>query len=53
MIDIEVLKARIADAYDPEYVVDMLGITITELLDRFEDKLMEKIDEWPELGEAE
>lgn len=51
-VDIEVLKARIIDAYDPEYVVDILEISLQELLDRFEDKLLEKVNEWPELGEA-
>lgn len=32
-------KRRIIDAYDVEYIVDILGISAAELLDAFEEKL--------------
>lgn len=39
-VDVEVLKNRIADAYDVVDVVDILGITVLDILDAFEDKLI-------------
>lgn len=39
--NLEEFKRRIGDAYDVEYIVDVLGITTVELLNAFEDKLLE------------
>lgn len=41
-LSLELLKERIADRYDPEYLVDVLGITTEEILEAFEDKLIDK-----------
>lgn len=41
-LSLELLKERIADRYDPEYLVDVLGITTEEILDAFEEKLLAK-----------
>lgn len=38
-ITLEELKARIAQTYDPDLVVEQLEITTEELLDKFEEKL--------------
>lgn len=40
--NIEVFKERIADAYDPDVLIDMLGISSIEILDAFEDVLLER-----------
>lgn len=52
-LNLAVMKERIAAMYDPDYVVDILDISTEELLDRFEDKLLEKMDEWAELENPE
>lgn len=41
-----VLLERIANTYDPDYLVDVLGITSEELLERFQDKVMENREEF-------
>ncbi len=51
MTDLETLKERIVGRYDPDYLVDVLGITSQELLDAFEDKLSEKREEFSELDD--
>lgn len=51
--DLQIIKERIADRYDPDYVVDVLGVTTAELLDAFEDKLQEMIDEFSEVEDSE
>jgi hypothetical protein len=48
-ISIDVLKQRVAERYDPDYLVDVLGITSEELLEAFESKLIEKRDELSEV----
>lgn len=48
-IDVEVLKNRIADAYDALDVVDILDITVLDILDAFEDKLVAKRHEFSDL----
>lgn len=52
-INLEEMKARIADRCDPDEVVDVLGLTTLEILDKFEDRLQEKIDEWEGLDNPE
>ena len=48
-LSLELLKERVADRCDPDYVVDLLGITTEELLDAFEDKLLAKANEFWEV----
>lgn len=50
---LEVLKERIADAYDVEYVVDVLGITTEMILDAFEDLLMVRRHEFDVLEDPD
>lgn len=52
-LDMEEVKQRIADRCDPDYVVDVLGLTTKQILDRFEDVLAEKIHEWSEVEDPE
>lgn len=52
-IDIEVLKARIAERYDPDYIVDVLGITSEQILDAFEARLLEAADEFSEVEDGD
>lgn len=52
-LDLAVIKARIADRCDPDYVVDVLGLTTEQILDRFEDVLLEKIHEWSEVEDPD
>lgn len=39
-MDIVTLKERIAERYDPDYLVDVLGITSEELVEAFEEKVL-------------
>lgn len=48
-IDVEVLKNRVADAYDSVDLLDILDISVYELLDAFEDKLVAKRSEFSDL----
>jgi hypothetical protein len=52
-VNLAVLKERIAERYDPDYVVDILGVSTAELLDAFEEKLLEKQEEFDEVEDAE
>lgn len=49
MISLQQLKERVADRYDPDYIVDVLGITSWELVEAFEDKLLNRCDDFPEV----
>lgn len=51
--NVEVVKKRIADAFDPDELVDILGLTSLDILDAFEDVLLEKIDLFPEQHDVE
>lgn len=51
--NVEVVKNRIADAFDPDELVDILGLTSLDILDAFEDVLLEKIDLFPEQHDVE
>lgn len=46
MLNVEVLKARIADAYDIDTVVELLDLSVTDILNAFEDVLISKQDEF-------
>lgn len=43
-LPLEILKERIDFAYDADSIVDMLDISVAELLEAFEDKLRERRD---------
>lgn len=43
-LPLNVLKSRIVERYDPDELVDLLGIDSLDLLDAFEDKLLERMD---------
>lgn len=48
-LDLERLKERILERYDPDYLVDVLDITASELLEAFEERLIAKACEFTEL----
>ena len=52
-ITLDVLKQRVAERYDPDYLVDVLDISSEELLEAFELKLIEKQDEFSEVEDDE
>lgn len=52
-LTMEEIKERLLRDYDPEDFVEALEITSEELLDRFEDKLINKIEEFAEELENE
>jgi hypothetical protein len=53
MIDFEEFKERVAFRFDPDYLVDLLEITSGELLDVFENRLLEKRGEFPEVEDLD
>lgn len=52
-VNLDTLKERISERYDPDYLVDVLGITAEELLDAFEEKLLAKVEEFSEVEDAD
>lgn len=52
-IDIETLKERIADKYDPDVLVDLLQVSVHDLLEAFEDRLADNLDLFSELTDYE
>ena len=42
------IKERILRAYDPDDLVEALEISADELMDRFEDKLINRLDRFEE-----
>lgn len=52
-LNLEVLKERIADRYDPDYVVDLLGLDTIDILNAFEDVLLRKVAEFSEVEDAD
>lgn len=50
---LELLKERIAERYDPDYIVDVLGITSEELVEMFEDKLEKLAHSFSEVEDQE
>ena len=54
MLTLEETKEKILRFYDPDDLLEALQITSDELLDRFEDKLIVRLEEfWDELLEEE
>jgi len=47
-LTLEEIKERILKTYDPDDLLEALEITSEELLDRFEDKLINRLDEFEE-----
>lgn len=45
IIHLETLKQRVIERYDPDYLVDVLGITARTLVDSFEDELLTAFEE--------
>lgn len=41
------LIERAEDCYDTDYVVDVLGLTVTEILEAFPDKFYDKRSDFP------
>ncbi len=48
MLTLEEIKERILKLYDPDDLLEGLQITAEELLDRFEDKLINRLDQFEE-----
>ena len=48
MLTLEEIKERILRLYDPDDLLEGLQITAEELLDRFEDKLINRLDQFEE-----
>lgn len=48
-VDLETLKERIIGRYDPDYLVDILQLTVEEILDAFPERLVEMAGEFSEL----
>lgn len=54
MLTLEETKEKILRFYDPDDLLEALQITADELLDRFEDKLIVRLEEfWDEILEEE
>ena len=47
-LTMEVIKERLLRTYDPEDFLETLEITSEELLDRFEDKLINRLEYFAE-----
>ncbi len=52
-LTLEEIKERLLRLYDPDDLLEALQISAEELLDRFEDKLIRKLDEFQEELEEE
>lgn len=44
-MDLELLKLRILDRYPVDELVEVLGITVEDIVEMFEDKIVRKQDE--------
>lgn len=52
-MNIRILKERLAALYDPDELVDVLGVTTEELLEAFEDVVWAKRRLFPEVDDIE
>ena len=52
-LTLEEIKERLLRLYDPDDLLEPLQISAEDVLDRFEDKLLRKIDEFHEELEEE
>jgi hypothetical protein len=47
-LTLDEIKERLLQTYDPDDLLEALQISSEEILDRFEDKLLRKLDEFQE-----
>jgi hypothetical protein len=52
-LTLDEIKERLLQHYDPDDLIEALQISSEEILDRFEDKLLRKVDEFHEELEEE
>ncbi len=52
-LTLDEIKERLLQHYDPDDLLEALQISSEEILDRFEDKLLRKLDEFHEELEEE
>lgn len=52
-LTLDEIKERLLQIYDPDDLLEALQISSEEILDRFEDKLLRKLDEFQEDLEEE
>ena len=52
-LTLEEIKERLLRLYDPDDLLEALHISAEDILDRFEDKLLRKLDEFQEELEEE
>ena len=52
-LTLEEIKEKLLRLYDPDDLLEALQISAEELLDRFEDKLIRRLDEFQEELEEE
>ena len=52
-LTLEEIKERLLQHYDPDDLLEALQISSEEILDRFEDKLLRKLDQFTEELEEE
>ena len=52
-LTLDEIKERLLHIYDPDDLLEALQISSEEILDRFEDKLLRKLDEFQEDLEEE
>jgi hypothetical protein len=52
-LTLDEIKERLLQIYDPDDLLEALQISSEEILDRFEDKLLRKLDEFQEELEEE
>jgi hypothetical protein len=52
-LTLEEIKERLLRFYDPDDLLEALQITAEDILDRFEDKLLRRLDEFQEDLEEE
>ncbi len=52
-LTLDEIKERLLHIYDPDDLLEALQISSEEILDRFEDKLLRKLDEFQEELEEE
>lgn len=52
-LTLEEIKERLLRLYDPDDLLEAMQITAEDILDRFEDKLLRRLDEFQEDLEEE
>jgi hypothetical protein len=52
-LTLEEIKERLLHLYDPDDLIEALQISAEDILDRFEDKLIRKLDEFQDDLEEE